>query len=390
MSFSPTSRYDIDVLVFGGGVAGLWLLDELRRAGVPALLLETRALGAGQTIASQGILHGGVKHALVGRSGDFVEALKDVPGVWRECFQGFREPDLHAVRRRAGHCFLWTTRSLTSFFGAFGARVSLRSAVNRVAESERPLPLAEAPGNVFRIDEQVVDPASLLDALAERNWNRLLHVGPSRVICSAPGQVSGVVVKRPDGSGTVEIRPRTVVLTAGEGNAALRDACGLSPAHVSRLPLPILVVKGNLPDLNGVCLDGISAKAIITTQRISDTLAVWQVASERVAPESKDVERLLFDELRAALSRFSMPDVSIGCYVSTRAEAAMEDGSRSSDVSVTKEGNVITALPTKLVLAPRLAERVMRLLPPASADAAVPSAFASWPRPAVAAYPWDS
>ena len=44
----------LDVVIFGGGAAGLWLLDELVRAGYEALLLEAGALGAGQTIASQG------------------------------------------------------------------------------------------------------------------------------------------------------------------------------------------------------------------------------------------------------------------------------------------------------------------------------------------------
>ncbi|MEK7116054.1 MAG: FAD-dependent oxidoreductase [Patescibacteria group bacterium] len=390
MSFPKSSMYDIDVVVFGGGVAGLWLLDELRRAGIQAILLETRALGSGQTIASQGILHGGVKHLLVGRSGNFVDALKEAPRVWRDCLDGRREPDLHAVRRRADHCVMWTTRSLTSFFGAFGARVGLRAAVRRIAEEEWPLPFAGSSGNAFRIEEQVIDPASLLEAFAERNRSHLIHAGPVRFICSAAGQVSGVIVNHPNGSMTIEIRPRAVVLAAGEGNVALRDACGLPSALIRRLPLPILTVKGNLPDLNGLCLEGMHAKVIITTQRVSDTLAVWQVASEYVPPESSDVERLLFDELRGALPRFPLPDVSVGSYVVNRAEAVIEDGSRSSDVSVTKEGNVITALPTKFVLAPRLAKRVIQLLPPASAGTALPPAIASWPRPPVATYPWNS
>ena len=56
----------VDVLIFGGGGAGLWLLDELHRAGHRVMLAECDALGAGQTVASQGIIHGGLKYTLPG------------------------------------------------------------------------------------------------------------------------------------------------------------------------------------------------------------------------------------------------------------------------------------------------------------------------------------
>ena len=55
-----------DVVIFGGGVAGLWLLDELVRRGRDALLLESSRLGTGQSIAAQGIIHGGLKYSLAG------------------------------------------------------------------------------------------------------------------------------------------------------------------------------------------------------------------------------------------------------------------------------------------------------------------------------------
>ena len=56
----------LDVLIFGGGGAGLWLLDDLAARGYRVLLAEAGDLGAGQTIASQGIIHGGLKYALRG------------------------------------------------------------------------------------------------------------------------------------------------------------------------------------------------------------------------------------------------------------------------------------------------------------------------------------
>ncbi|MEI6274199.1 MAG: FAD-dependent oxidoreductase [Phycisphaerae bacterium] len=55
----------IDALIVGGGCAGLFALNALRDAGMSALLVEKNSLGFGQTTASQGILHAGVKYSLV-------------------------------------------------------------------------------------------------------------------------------------------------------------------------------------------------------------------------------------------------------------------------------------------------------------------------------------
>ena len=83
----------IDVLIFGGGAAGLWLLDTLHRKGYRVLLAETTALGAGQTIAAQGIIHGGIKYTLTGLFTESARAIRDMPGVWRHCLSGQGQPD---------------------------------------------------------------------------------------------------------------------------------------------------------------------------------------------------------------------------------------------------------------------------------------------------------
>ena len=80
-----------DAVIFGGGIAGLWLLDELRRGGYSAVLLESRALGSGQTVASQGIIHGGLKYTLSGMLTKSAANISEMPGLWRECFAGQSE-----------------------------------------------------------------------------------------------------------------------------------------------------------------------------------------------------------------------------------------------------------------------------------------------------------
>ncbi|MBU1907807.1 FAD-dependent oxidoreductase [Patescibacteria group bacterium] len=378
----------LDVLVIGGGSAGLWLLDELRRKGHSAVLVESDSLGKGQTIASQGILHGGMKHALVARPGTFVKALGSMTRVWRECLSGDREPDLSSVSRRSDSCYFWRTSSFASFVGSFGARFGIRSEIKKVAYTSLPDVLRGASGDVYQIDEQVIDPSSLVSALFERNRPFVIRADVARVELSSRNTVIAVHLSGSNGY-IKTLKSEFVVLTAGEGNAALRKICGLPEKAMLLLPLQILVLRGDLPDLNGVCLEGTQAKAVITTHRLSNNDAVWQFASERIDPEASErFAQLALGEIAAALPGFNFPKFSVSVYTAKRAECATESGGRCADVAVFKEGNVVTAWPTKLVLVPRMVERVMGYLPFLSSHTGIEREIAEFPRPEIAPFPW--
>ena len=90
--------YSTDIVIFGGGIAGLWMLKRLHLAGYQAILLEKDQLGAGQTLASQGIVHGGLKYALSGNLGKAANTISDMPSRWRNCLAGNDVLDLSGVR----------------------------------------------------------------------------------------------------------------------------------------------------------------------------------------------------------------------------------------------------------------------------------------------------
>jgi len=87
----------VDISIFGGGIAGLWALARLRQAGYQAVLFQQGAFGGVQTLASQGIIHGGSKYALTGKLTAASQAIADMPGIWRDCLSGTGELDLSAV-----------------------------------------------------------------------------------------------------------------------------------------------------------------------------------------------------------------------------------------------------------------------------------------------------
>ncbi len=109
----------LDVVIFGGGVAGLWALNRLRKAGYQAILLENRALGSGQTMKSQGIIHGGLKYALTGFLNASANAVEAMPKRWKECLAGRGEIDLASVHRLSDEQLLWSTGSLISEMASF-------------------------------------------------------------------------------------------------------------------------------------------------------------------------------------------------------------------------------------------------------------------------------
>ena len=75
--------YDHDIIVCGGGIAGLWLGNTLMRAGYNVILIEKDRLGAGQTLASQGMIHGGQKYVLTGALSPHAAAISSMPERWQ-------------------------------------------------------------------------------------------------------------------------------------------------------------------------------------------------------------------------------------------------------------------------------------------------------------------
>ena len=386
-------------MIFGGGAAGLWLLDELTRRGIDAVLLEANALGAGQTVAAQGIIHGGLKYTLQGLLTKSAASIREMPNVWRECLDGRSEPNLSGVRRRSDECFLWRTDSLSSRLGMLGAQFGLRVAPQTVATDERPELLQRCPGTVARLPEQVISTVSLIEVLAARNREQMLQVDPQRVefICRAAGDVSLIRLHRDHGP-TLELRPRQVVFTAGAGNSALRRSVLLHQEAMQRRPLHMIMLRGSLPPFQGHCVYGAKTRVTITSDVDSAGRTVWQVggqiAEDGVACDDLTLMANARQELVSVLPGIDLSPVEWSTYRVDRAEAIMPGGKRPATVQIRREGNCLTAWPTKLALVPQLvAEIANEIVEHVSTVLTSNRQFENlphdWQRPSVALPPWE-
>lgn len=376
------ARIECDVAVIGAGVAGLWAWRRLRNRGLDALLVTAGPIGAGQTLASQGIIHGGVKYALTGEGSRASAMIAGMPAVWRACLAGAPaagDPDLSGVRVLTDHQHLWTTRGIVSRLGGAAASKALRTDVARVGEAERPEAFRRAPAgiDVYRVEEPVVEPRSLAAALLGDAKDVLAVAEANLTPLSfwfAPTRGAGVLTKTHEGA-RVSLRPRAIVCAAGAGNEALLARCGIDPAGASqRRPLHMVMVRGDLPMLYGHCVTASSLpRATITSQRDGRGRAVWWVgggiAEAGVEHGREEQIRHARRELAEAAPWVNLTGAEWATMRIDRAEGLPEGrprtpGARPDEPVALVHGNVVFAWPTKLAFAPLLATMIERAIEP--------------------------
>jgi glycerol-3-phosphate dehydrogenase len=383
----------LDCLIFGGGVAGLFTLDACLSSGHSALLLESNALGTGQTIDSQGIIHGGLKYAITGKNAKSALAIREMPLLWRRCLAGERKPDLTNVVVRSEYCHVWRTASLKSKLGWIAANMALRIKPQILDEDELPLFFQGMHGNVARLDEQVIDPRSLLEVLSHSLDKNILQTASGGVEFSRKDGQWLVQLLNPKTGDPVDLLPKRIVLSAGSGNRMLRESLGLPTGKTQERPLHMVMVRGDLPILNGHCIDGAKTRVTITSTQDYAGRTIWQVggalAEDGVNTTPDALIAHTVKELELVLPHVDFKNAEFATYFTTRAECNSK-GARPSDICVLQDEDILTCWPTKLAFAPRLANEIVSLLsPPEYASPIQHECLVNWPRPTVALPPWE-
>ncbi|MFN7021324.1 MAG: FAD-dependent oxidoreductase [Phycisphaerales bacterium] len=401
-----TSRVKVDVLIFGGGIAGLWTLAHLRGLGYSCLLIESRALGTGQTIASQGIIHGGVKYALTGAASAASRAIAEMPELWRASLEGRGTVSLSIARVLSPRQHLWTTTGIGSRLVGVAASRAIRTPVERAVGEDRPEWLRGAPRgvDVYTVAEPVLDPASVVGALAAQARECLLRYDDVRFVADGDRRIA---VLRHCGD-EVSVRAERVVLTAGAGNAELADRSGFGgSAAGTRMsmqlrPLHMVMARGRLPAAFGHCIGGgLSDKprATITTQTDPGGRTVWYIggliAEDGVSRGASEQIAAAQAELGACVPWVDLSATEWATLRVDRAEGRRADGSRPDDPVILQDRGVVCVWPTKLAFAPLVARRVAEAF---AAEGVEPSGDLSddamadlegWPRPGIAPLPWN-
>jgi len=380
---------DVDVLIIGGGIAGLWTLLRLRDQGYNAVLLEAEALGAGQTRYAQGIIHGGTKYALTGKLTASSAAVADMPAIWRACHQGSGEVDLRDAVKISDAHYLWSTANLASKITGFFASQVMRARTTALTPKQRPALFRHRNfrGNIYRLDEPVFDTISVLRALATPVMPAILAIKQH----SLQLRPSSLEVEAANGD-RFEFGYRRLILMAGQGNEGLLSAADLSRPAMQLRPLKMVMMRGGLTEqVFAHCMGaGINPRITITSHTDNDNNIVWymggQLAEDGVyRSDSAQIARAR-QELAELIPWQSLDAAQWATLDIDRAEVRHADGHRPDTCYAEQQGEIITAWPTKMALAPVLAQQVLDLV---SGIDRTNVELPAWPTPSFAEFPWS-
>jgi glycerol-3-phosphate dehydrogenase len=396
------NHHTVDILIIGGGIAGLWLLNTLGNKGYQCLLLEQDSLGCRQTVASQGMIHGGIKYALGGALTGSSESIAAMPERWKQCLRGEGDVDLGRVRVLSDDFYMWPTGSIASRITGFLASKSLRGRVEVVKGTDRPevLQASEFSGSVYKLYDPVLDTVSLVTELAANHASSIARVDwkQSRFLTDEQGQVSGVELV--DGEKRCRVDARRTVLTAGEGNEVLLESLGIHSEPMQRRPLHQVLVKSPaLTPLFAHCIGtNASPRLTISSHPCRDGQWAWYLGGD-LATEGTDLDPeaqigKAKKELDLLLPWVDLSDAQWASYTIDRAEPRQPQLIKPENAyaSVPQEQpKVIVAWPTKLSLAPNLAGQVVDLLEKQAVTPGKPDVEAApdLPKPAIAEPPWE-
>lgn len=348
---------DVDVAIVGAGVAGLWLANLLSGKGLAVAVCEAEAIGGVQTMAAQGIVHGGLKYALGGRAGAAVAGLRTMPARWRAALAGRGEVDLRGVSVCAKRLQLWASVAAVPRALAAGWLVETPG---RSAPATQPF----GRGRLLPLDDFVIDVPGLVRHLAAPIRHRVLQsaVAPNHVVPGLRGVAEITTAAGP-------LRAAAYVFAAGAGNAALAAKAGFGDVAMVRWPLRQASVQ--LPQPASVfahCLlrpFGTTPDLTITSH--GRTLYVGgRIASAGLERPVAAQLAALRQQLARVLPGLDLARAEFDTHTVDRAEPAA-GGHRYGDVFVAERGNCLLCWPGKLSLAPRLgdvvAERLAALHP---------------------------
>ena len=386
----------LDAAVIGGGIAGLWLLNVLRNAGHSALLLESKRLGGGQTLASQGLIHGGLKYALGGALTTASEAISQMPARWRACLAGTGEVDLTPLQPLSNYFHFFTQDSAAGKLAAFFASKLLHGRVCRLRPQEFPpfLPASafKDRGAVHRLDDFVLEPRRLVERLAALGAPHVRQIAPDASIALRQDHASIDL-------GSAKLVCNRLILAAGAGNEALLQRLRI-PVAMQRRPLhQVLVRSPRIGPFFGHCLTGIrrpEPRLTITslpdgTDASGNRKWLWslggQLATDGVSRSAAEQCRQARRELETCLPWLDWRTAQFASFRIGRAEPRQPGNRRPDQAFAQAQGNCIVCWPTKLTLAPDLGDKVLALMPKPQHPSPPPFDL---PTATIGVPPWDN
>jgi len=369
-----TTQINVDIVIIGGGIAGLWLLNRLCSNGHNAILFEQGELGSAQTIASQGMIHGGIKYALGGILTGASEAIADMPDHWRRCLQGEGDVDLRGAKILSDHFYLWSTQSISSRVSSFFASKVTRGRVDNVPKSALPevFDHSEFKGKLYKLADLVLDVPSVIAKLTANCAGSIFSIDwkKSRLKKNSNSSIDYLSIEI-DKQTTLNINAQQFIFTAGEGNEALQTMVSSDRPAMQRRPLKQVLVKHSYSHaIYAHCMgSNPSPRLTISSHETADGKMVWylggDLATQGVALSDTEIIDNAKKELRELFPWLDFSDSEWATLYINRAEPQQKGLIKPDKAFVAAAhscSNALVGWPTKLTLSPNMSDEVITLL----------------------------
>lgn len=350
-----------DVVIIGGGIAGLYTLALFRTRGVEATLLEVDRLGGGQTIAAQGIIHSGIKYSLNYAQPEQGEALRCLPSLWTRLVNGEGEVNLSGTEILSQKIQLWIRK---------GARINSTALLQGYDLCQ--IPLRNLPNSfrnsqwiedAFEANEPVISIPSLIHSLSSqcRQWIRKIE--PSGAIAvkrAADGKVSSLHI------GSNIIAGQLIIFTCGEGNGLFLNAILSKAVSPFLRPLAMVVFSVSAPiSLYGHYIDGGATPRITITSHVNNGKYILylggKLAEQGAAMNDQDLISLSQEWLSEILPSTIFNNRDFNIYRINRAEGICKLNDQRREPVILPNNNAFFAWPVKLSYVPLMAERLWQV-----------------------------
>ncbi|HYI28459.1 MAG TPA: FAD-dependent oxidoreductase [Bradyrhizobium sp.] len=374
---------DFDIIIFGGGIAGLWLGNVLVRKGYNAIVVEKDKLGGGQTLASQGMIHGGQKYQIQNVMALQADVAAKMPERWEACIEGRGEIDLTGVRVLSPTQVMWPAGSFLSSAGVWlgTKRLSLRSIKLQPADFPEALRLRKNfKGPVYELPEAVVDVESLIRLMAANLQGRVFQGEISELSRDGKVMVSDQ-----------KLHAQLIIFTAGTGNELALELLHVNERRAQRRPLRQIMVRPLPYQLFG---HGIVAspqpRVTVTSHACGNGEYVWYLggalAEQGATLDEGPALAHAKNELKEIFPQIDWDQKEWATWLGDRAEPYNDKGRLPPGPFVERHDRVLIAWPTKLTFAPALSDRVLQQL--AGISPMAKSLPPPLPLATVASYPW--
>lgn len=352
-----TQTYDI--IIFGGGIAGLFIANRLQSAGYNLIVIEKDKLGGGQTLASQGMIHGGQKYTLQGNVTAQAAAMAAMPERWDACFEGHGDVDLSGVKFLSDTQVMFPAGSF--FSGNIFSRLAVFAAAKAVNGKTRKLPRKSFPevlnrGPVYEMQEKVLDVKSLIDTLAENLQGRIFKGEAAELL--PDGQVA---------IGENAYQAQAIIFATGAGNEAALRMLNVKEQHTQRRPLRQIMVRPLPQALYGHGIVGRPKPRVTVTSHPDNAGGyIWYLGGNVAEEGAKlsEAEALAFakKEMQEIFPAIDWEQKEWASWYGERAEALDASRHLPSGPCVQQRGKILLVWPTKLTFVPALADNVFKWL----------------------------